>query len=255
VNGTATTALLVRTFHRLKREPFTTLFNLTQPIIWLLFYANLMRHASFGSTKVVHYPTFMLSGIIAFTVFSNSLGGGIPLLFDKENGFLARLLATPIPRSSIVLSRFIHILIVSLAQVLLIVLLSAVFLGTHIETGFTGLVMILLVSTLLGFGLTALSLSLVFTLQGHAPFFALIGFVSLPALFLSPALVPLEVMPGWMRAAAWFNPMTHAIQAMRTFMAEDQNTSAVVMPLVILAIMDLACLALSLRVMKRSLVD
>ncbi len=249
----ATSAQLTRYFQRLKREPFTTLFSLTQPVIWLLFYANLMRHADFKDATVADYPTFMLAGIISFTVFSNSLGGGIPLLFDKENGFLHRLLATPAPRSSILLSRFINILIISVAQVLIIVGLSMLILDTSIETGILGFLMILLITTLLGFGLTILSLVLVFSLSGHASFFALLSFITLPALFLSPALVPLESMPDWMRWMAYANPMTHAVQAMRGLVITGWDFGQIFTSLGILAVIDVLCLGLGVRVLKRHL--
>lgn len=249
----ATTAQLNRYMLRLKREPFTTLFSLIQPIIWLLFYANLMRHATFQDVEVTHYPTFMLAGIISFTVFSNSLTGGIPLLFDKENGFLSRLLATPIPRSSIILSRFINILMISLVQVILMVGLSTVMLGTSIETGIGGFLMILVVATLLGFGLTVLSLTLAFTLSGHASFFALLSLITLPALFLSPALVPFESMPVWMKYLSFANPMTHAIQAMRGLVTTGWEWGQIGLSLGILVVIDVLCLMLGVRVLRKHL--
>lgn len=249
----ATSAQLTRYVQRLKREPFTTFFSLTQPVIWLLFYANLMKNASFRGNEVDHYPTFMLAGIISFTVFSNSLGGGIPLLFDKENGFLARLLSTPIPRSSIILSRFINILIVSVVQVLIIVGLSALILRTSIATGVPGFLMILVVSTLLGFGLTVLSLVMAFTLSGHAAFFSLLSFISLPALFLSPALVPLDVMPTWMQWLSYLNPMTHAVQAMRELIVTGWNPAQLGTSIGILVVIDILCLFLGIRVLSRHL--
>jgi ABC-2 type transport system permease protein len=248
-----TTALLVRRLHRLKREPFNVTFTLSQPLIWLLLYSNLMRRATLPGAEGVPYPTFMLAGVIAFTVFGNSLAGGIPILFDKENGFLTRLLATPIPRSSILLSQFAYVSMLTVAQVLLVTGLGAVLLGTTIATGIPGLLAILAVSALLGLGLTFLSLALAFALHGHGEFFAIIGFAGLPLLFLSSALVPLETMPAWMRTAAWLNPMTHATNAIRSLVVRGWDLPGLSLSVLIVAAFDVAFLLLSLRALRRRL--
>ena len=51
------------------------------------------------------------------TVLNNGLAGGIDLLFDKENGFLERLMSTPIKRSSIILSRFLFVMAITGMQI------------------------------------------------------------------------------------------------------------------------------------------
>ena len=43
----------------------------------------------------------------------------------------------------------------------------------------------------------------------------MLGFLSLPLIFLSSALVPLTAMPKWMAFFAQLNPMTWAIDAVR----------------------------------------
>jgi len=249
----ATTALLARRLHRLKREPFNVTFTLSQPLIWLLLYSNLMRKATLPGAEGVPYPTFMLAGVIAFTVFGNSLAGGIPVLFDKENGFLTRLLAAPIPRSSILLSQFAYVSMLTVAQVLLITGLGALVLGARIETGVPGLVAILAISTLLGLGLTVLSLALAFSLHGHGEFFAIIGFAGLPLLFLSSALVPLETMPDWMKFAAWLNPMTHGTNAIRSLVIRGWEWGTLLLSIGVIAAFDVVFLALGLRALRKRL--
>ena len=39
--------------------------------------------------------------------------------------------------------------------------------------------------------------------------------IMMPFMFISPAFAPLETMPGWMRAMAALNPVTHATDALR----------------------------------------
>ena len=53
------------------------------------------------------YIGFMLPGIIAFTVVGNGVSGAMPLLWDKEQGYLDKLMSMPIARSSVIVSRFV----------------------------------------------------------------------------------------------------------------------------------------------------
>jgi ABC-2 type transport system permease protein len=57
---------------------------------------------------------------------------------------------------------------------------------------------------------------LAFVVPSHPQFFSIVGFATLPILFLSSALVPLNRMPDWLRILSSLNPMTHAIEATRS---------------------------------------
>src|SRR5437016_2212028 len=99
-------ALARRWFIMLRRERMSLVFSVTQPAIWLLFFGAGMGRAI--DTRVVgtaNYLAFVLPGIIAFTVIGNGVSSAMPLLFDKEDGYLEKLMAMPISRSSIIVSR------------------------------------------------------------------------------------------------------------------------------------------------------
>ena len=82
-----TRAQLTRWLLHLRREPFSLAFNLLNPLILLVFmgsaFQGLARNALGGD-----YRSYLLPGLLALTAFGNSMGGGIPLLFDRENGSL-----------------------------------------------------------------------------------------------------------------------------------------------------------------------
>jgi ABC-2 type transport system permease protein len=87
--------------------------------------------------------------------------------------------------------------------------------GVRPATGLAGVAMILLIGMAFGVGLTAISMAMAFSVKSHGDFFSVLGFLSLPMIFLSSALVPLAAMPSWMGFLAQFNPMTWAIDAVR----------------------------------------
>ncbi len=209
-------ALTLRWIRRLSREKFSMLFTLVQPMLfWLIFFGNLFQRAA--DTQVVqapNYMSFLAAGVVVMTVLNNGLAGGVDLLFDKENGFLERLMSTPIRRSSVILSRFIFVMTITSLQILVILSVAALF-GVQPATGLAGVAVILFIGVLFGVGLTAISMAMAFSVKSHGDFFSVLGFLSLPMIFLSSALVPLQAMPGWMAMLARLNPMTWAIDAVR----------------------------------------
>jgi ABC-2 type transport system permease protein len=209
-------ALTLRWVRRLSREKFSMLFTLVQPMLfWLIFFGNLFQRAA--DTQVVQAPnyiSFLAAGVVVMTVLNNGLAGGVDLLFDKENGFLERLMSTPIHRTSVIVSRFLFVMGITSMQVLVILGVAWLF-GVRPATGLAGVAMILLIGMAFGVGLTAISMAMAFSVKSHGDFFSVLGFLSLPMIFLSSALVPLAAMPSWMGFLAQFNPMTWAIDAVR----------------------------------------
>jgi ABC-2 type transport system permease protein len=249
-------ALTMRWVRRLSRERFSMLFTLVQPMLfWLIFFGNLFQRAA--DTQVVQAPnyiSFLAAGVVVMTVLNNGLAGGVDLLFGKENGFLERLMSTPIHRTSVVLSRFLFVMTITSLQVLVILGVAALF-GVRPATGWLGVAVILFIGILFGVGLTAISMAMAFSVKSHGDFFSVLGFLSLPMIFLSSALVPLEAMPGWMRTLAIFNPMTWAIDAVRPLILSGWADALpkVGMVVVIMLLFDAICLYGSARAFRRSM--
>lgn len=242
-----------RWLHRLRREPMSILFSLLQPLIWLLLFGNLFQKATaIPGVESGRYLAFMAAGVVIMTILNSGLFGGVEIMFDKESGFLERLLVAPIHRSTLIVSRFLFVIGITSAQSLLILGLAAI-LGVPIATGLGGLVLILIIGMMLGIGLIAISMSLAFVVKGHGPFFALIGFITLPLIFLSSALAPRSVMPGWMSFLALLNPMTYAIEGVRSLILTGWVWPLLAKLLAVLLIFDVICVTLGVRIFRRSI--
>ena len=244
-----TKAQLVRWMIHLKREPFSVAFNLVNPVILLIFMGGAFQ-GLMGDSIVGGYRSYLMAGILALTAFGNSMAGGIALLFDKENGFLLRLMSAPISRGSILVGRFLAININTLVQCLIILILGLLF-GVRIATGVSGIFALLLISMLLGFGVTVISLVLAFVLENHGDFFAVLGITVLPLTFLSSAFVPLDSMPAWMRTLAWVNPVTYAVDGMRSLILSGWNGPSLLRMVMVLVIFDVLMFLLGSRVLRR----
>ena len=210
-----TIALTKRLFIQLQRRPSTLVAGIIQPFMWLLLFGALFSKAPqslFGND--LSYATFLAPGVIVFTAFSGALNAGLPVMFDREFGFLNRLLVAPLAsRYSIVAASTIYIVALSMIQTAVIIGASAL-----LGAGFPDLAAlgaIALIVLLIVLGVTALSLGLAFALPGHIELIAVIFVTNLPLLFASTALAPLEFMAGWLQVVASLNPLTYAIEPIR----------------------------------------
>jgi ABC-2 type transport system permease protein len=212
-----TLALTKRLFIQLQRRPSTLMAGVIQPFMWLVLFGALFTKAPqglFGND--LSYAKFLAPGIIVFTAFSGALNAGLPVMFDREFGFLNRLLVAPlVSRYSIVAASTIYIIALSFIQTAVIVAASA-FLGAGLP-GIAGLSAIALIVFLIVLGVTAISLGLAFALPGHIELIAVIFVTNLPLLFASTALAPLNFMADWLQIIASLNPLTYAIEPIRYF--------------------------------------
>lgn len=237
-------SLTRRWYLQLVRDRLNLVFSLTQPAFWLIFFGGAMGRAV--DTDIIgttNYVGFMLAGIIAFTVVTNAMTGAMPLLWDKETGYLDKLLSMPIARSSLIVSRFLFQFGLGTAQVLL-VFVVAVVTAVDIAAGVGGAVVILAVAGLLSMAFSAVFTALAFRVPSHGTFFAITGFVTLPLVFMSNAFVPIEAMPSWMAAFARANPLSYAVDAVRILILEGWQVG-VAGSMAVLAVFAFACLALA----------
>ncbi|MBD2003654.1 MULTISPECIES: ABC transporter permease [Cyanophyceae] len=225
-----TLALTKRLFIQLQRRPSTLIAGIIQPLMWLVLFGALFQNAPqglFGNS--LSYGQFLGAGVIVFTAFAGALNAGLPVMFDREFGFLNRLLVAPLAsRFSIVAASAIYIIALSFIQTAVIVTASAL-LGAGLPN-ILGLSAIALIVFLLVVGVTALSLGLTFALPGHVELIAVIFVTNLPLLFASTALAPLSFMPKWLQIVATLNPLSYAIESIRyLYLHSDWGLGSAVM--------------------------
>ncbi|RMG17902.1 MAG: hypothetical protein D6731_03170 [Planctomycetota bacterium] len=251
----------------LRQDRMALTLGIIQPLILLALVGPLLDHVVRDASQVeelrrllrerfatTDYLSFLFSGIAVFTVLVNSILGGIPIVFDRETGFMEKILAAPVSRLSIVLSRFVYVVLYSCLQLGIISLVGAL-LGVRPENPWLAGGTLLLFTVLLSAGITVLSLALAFVFPHHSIFFAITGFLLSPLLVLSPTFVARSSMPAWMSAAATFNPMTYAIEPIRAaFIVPGGGQAALYLhcALALLAF-DIVCVALAVRTIKRRL--
>ncbi len=250
-----TTALTWRWVRRLSREPMSLAFGLIQPMLfWLILFGSLFKRAALmPGIPGPDYISFLTGGVIMMTVLNSGLAGGVDLLFDKENGFLERLMSTPISRNSLIVSRFIFVMGITSLQILVMLLVAFMLFGVQVASGLPGILLIVAIGLLFGIGLIALSLALAFSVKSHGSFFSLLGFLSLPIIFVSSALVTREMMPPWMSLLAQFNPMTYPIDLVRALILGGWTGWQVVQVVTVLLVFDVLCFMIAGKAFRKNL--
>nr|YP_009244193.1 ABC-2 type transporter [Gelidium elegans]AMK96435.1 ABC-2 type transporter [Gelidium elegans] len=207
--------LIKRLYIQAKRRPALLIAGIMQPLLWLILFGSLFQNAPIGFFVTnLKYNVFLSPGIIVFTSFSGAINAGLPMMFDREFGFLNRILASPIiSRDCLLFSSIYFITSVTIVQTLSIIVFSIV--STNHIIYISNLLIILLIIILITLSIASLSICLGFILPGHIEFLALIFIINLPTLFSSTALAPLSFMPSWLQILASLNPLTYAIESIR----------------------------------------
>jgi len=182
---------------------------LIMPAAWLIFVGLALPVTFTGN-----YLDFITPGILIMTMLASSMQGGALLMFDKILGFLNKFLALPTPREDILFGKIFFITIRGIIQ-------STVILGISVLIGATVLGplqygMIYLILVLFGILLSGLATTLALYAGDHDSYAAINTMITMPLFFTSSALMPYSVMPPWLRAIAWVNPLSFAIDAIRS---------------------------------------
>ncbi len=210
------------TFHMYMRHVRTTLripiwilVTLTQPIIWLALYGQLFKRVveipGFAATS---YIDFLAPGVVIMTALFGSFWSGMGIIDDLDQGVMDRLLATPAHRASIILARVLHSSTTVVVQSAIILIVGLV-LGANLEGGIGGAAMILVLAALLGAAFSAISNGAALIMRREETLIAVVNFFGLPLTFISSAFMASDLMPGWLRTAARFNPVNWAVDAAR----------------------------------------
>jgi len=191
------------------RGRISVISALIAPAAWLIF-VGLALPTTFSE----HYIDFITPGILVMTMLGVSLQGGSLLIFDKILGFLNKFLALPSSRESILFGKILFITTRGLIQATVILVLALV-LGASL---FSLPVVLLSYGILALFGvlLSAFSTTIALSLSDHDSYAAFNAMVSMPLFFTSSALMPYSVMPPWLSAIAYWNPVSFAIDAIRS---------------------------------------
>jgi ABC-2 type transport system permease protein len=157
------------------------------------------------------YAAFFVPGMVVLSVLFTALQSGMATITAIDAGVMDKLLTSPIRRSSILLGRIMADAITMLVQGA-IILGVAWLLGARVKTGLPGALGLLVFAVL--FGVVWASLSNLIALRTRNAELTMVAglFLTLPALFLTPAFFPKPLLPGWLQTVTNGNPAAYVIE-------------------------------------------
>lgn len=171
------------------------------------------------ATNLPGFPTdtpffdFQLPAALAQSLLFGGVGSGIAVALELELGFFDRLVAAPIPRTSIIAGRLISAGCIALIQVTWFVALGFVF-GAEVKDGIGGLAIVYSMAVIAGAGFSAIGVMLAVragnasSVQGIFPLIFVV-------LFLSSAFFPINLLTSPVNDIARYNPLSYIANGMR----------------------------------------
>jgi ABC-2 type transport system permease protein len=200
------------------RDPFSLLFGMIQPLVFLGLFGPLLSGSMGGRFGDGVWQWFVPSILVMTTLFGTSATGA-NLLFEFQTGAHERMLVTPLSRSSLLVGRALKEMVPLFGQAIVVITVMTPF---AFDLHFGGALVGLALLAVFGIGLGAFSYALAIAVRKQDWMFWMVQQTFLfPLMILSGMLLPLESGPAWMQAVAQFNPLAHVVAAERALFVGD----------------------------------
>ena len=185
-----------------------------QPVLWLLIFGETFNRIHAIPTGSTSYLDFLAPGIIAQSGMFVAIFYGIQIIWERDAGVLNKLLVTPTPRAALILGKSFSAGIRALAQVVVVLVLSVI-LGIALTTNPLNILGTFVVVMLGSAFFACLSMTIAGIVLKRDRLMGIGQMITMPLFFASNALYPIAVMPAWLRALAYVNPLSYEVDALR----------------------------------------
>ncbi|MFQ5557819.1 MAG: ABC transporter permease [Acidimicrobiales bacterium] len=203
-----------RALRRMRRLP-----SLFVPVILMpLFFVVAFTGSFDGVTRLDGFPTDeLVNWIAAYSMLQGATMAGVGsagvIATDLENGFLDRLLASPVPRMAILLGPLAYAATRALIPTTLVLLVAAAQ-GADMPGGPMGIVLVYAGTVGTSMVIGSLGLAVVLRIRRYQAI-SIVQMGAFLILFPSIGQVPLGLLTGWMSTAARVNPTTNVLRMTR----------------------------------------
>ena len=206
---------------RFGRDRSRIISSLVQPVLFL-FVLGTGLASLIPSSGDVDFRTFLFPGVLATSVLFTAAFSGISMVWDREFGFLREMLVAPVSTTAILTGKCLGGATVATLQSLIILALAPV-VGVPYNLVMMGKLVLLLF--LMAFMICAMGLFLSARIKQVQSAMPLVQLTITPLMFLSGSLFPLSNLPGWLHVATTLNPMTYAVEPIRSVVFDHLDLS------------------------------
>ncbi|HVD97926.1 MAG TPA: ABC transporter permease [Cytophagaceae bacterium] len=198
--------------------------------------------------KGTRYIDFLIPGLLAMGVMNSCVWGISWYLIElRMKKLLRRMVATPMRKSSFIISHFVTRLLLTSFESCILVLFSWLFFGIQMTGSFAALVLIYL-SGILAFG--GIGLVLASRTQSTHVANGLINAVVLPMTIVSGIFFSYQSFPEWMIAIIKVLPLTLLSDSVRAIFNEGAGLPEVLLPCGVLTGLGVVFYLIGLKIFK-----
>jgi ABC-2 type transport system permease protein len=202
---------------RIRHDQQELVTRAIQPALWLLIFGETFTRLRAIPTGNVPYLDFLAPGIIAQSGLFVAIFYGIQIIWERDAGVLAKLLATPTPRVALVAGKAFAAGLRSAVQAVIVFVLSAILrVGLNWNPlHLLGAIAVVMVGSAF---FSLLSVTLAGVVLSRERLMGIGQAITMPLFFGSNALYPVHLMPGWLQALSTINPLSYEVDALRTLL-------------------------------------
>jgi ABC-2 type transport system permease protein len=205
-------AVAGRALRTIPREPEMLFPALFIPVFFYVVNVGALQDFSQAGIADFDYKAFQLPVAIVFAV--TGISRATILVVDVQDGYLDRLLLTPVSRPALLLGMMIADMAMVCGLCLPVMALGLAT-GVRFDTGIAGMVAFILIGGLWGLAFTGFPYAI--ALKTGSPGAVASSFILFfPFAFLTTSTLPQEALTGWLSTVADYNPVTYLLAGMRS---------------------------------------
>lgn len=187
---------------------------------------------------------YLVPGILAMALMQLGIFAAVPLVVQRENRVLKRLGATPLRRSTMVISIVAFRLLVAVGQAAVIIFVARLVFHVPMMGSWLFLAGMIMLGTLTFLAMGYMLSSFTKTQETVMPVLMAVQF---PMMFLSGIFFPVEFMPDFMRPILTAMPLTYLGDSLRQIMVESSALHSHLINIAVLGSWFVVCLIVAVR--------
>ncbi|HET7490053.1 MAG TPA: ABC transporter permease [Acidimicrobiales bacterium] len=205
-------AIAGRALRALPREPEAIIPPVFIAVFFFVVNIATLQRLTEHSIEGFDYKAFMMATGVLLGVTGVSRAPS--LVLDVQNGYLDRLLLTPVSRLAILLGHMLADVAVAAALTIPVLAVGSV-LGVRFAAGPLGIVAFMVLASLWSLAFAGFAYAI--ALKTGNPAAVNTSFLLFfPFLFLTSSYVPRSQLGGWLHAVAAWNPCTYLLEGLRS---------------------------------------
>jgi ABC-2 type transport system permease protein len=198
------------------REPTGIIFGVGLPVFLLIIFGSIPSFRNIvPGTSLSAFEVYIPILIVTVLIFIGLFGLPIPVVRDREIGWLRRISTTPVSPTKLLAAQVTINIIIAGIAIAIITVGSVLFFGVKVPFEILGFVLSIVLATIAMFSLGVLIAALapsqgVATGMGQGLLY--------PLLFFAGIYIPMQFLPGYLQTISNFTPVGAAVQALDSSM-------------------------------------